>query len=111
MLACDYGKEGSHMTNEGIKTLLVYKRDLRRRGGEHKVFEWDYFPNSTLEYNMEELLDPQRLAAKWPASKGYRYEVHDTYVKRRHALTGVMVEERFNSPWFSSVASESYWSS
>jgi hypothetical protein len=93
-----------------MKTLLVFKRDLRRRGGERRVLEWDYFPDSTLE-PMEEHLDPLRLAKKWPASKGYRYEIHDTYVERRHALTGVMVKERFNSPWFLSAASESYWSS
>jgi hypothetical protein len=85
-------------------TLEVHKRDARRKSGERLVLKKDY---DTTNRTMLE----QTVRETWPESKGYRTELHETFVSRTNLMTGQPVQERYDLPWSCSVASESYWSS
>jgi hypothetical protein len=57
---------------------------------------------------MEEMRDlRQRL---YPQPK-YRMELHETYVTRRNMMTGAEFQERYDTPYYCSPSSETYWSS
>ena len=48
---------------------------------------------------------------QYPSEKGYKVELFKTYVTRRNALTGEEFQERYNTPYYCSPSSETYWSS
>lgn len=86
-----------------IYTVEVYKKDSRTRAGERllKKVDVDAAKLSVLEFNCD---------TDYPAARGYRYTIHETYVTRKNALTGVEFTERYDTPYFCSPSSESYWS-
>lgn len=84
-------------------TVEVYKADKRVKSGERLVekVDIDAAKLSVLEFNCD---------AKYPAAKGYRYEIHETYVTRKNLMSGKEFTERYDTPYFCSPSSESYWS-
>jgi hypothetical protein len=48
-------------------------------------------------------------AKVYPAPK-YRTEVHDTYVTKKNLMNGEEFQERYDTPYYLSVSSETYWS-
>ena len=84
-------------------TVEVYKTDKRKKSGERQVLKQDYDTDnrSMLEHTVKHT---------WRASQGYRYEIHETYVTRKNLLTGKEFQERYDTPYFCSPSSESYWS-
>lgn len=84
-------------------TLEVYKKDRRCHSGERLVLKEDYDTddNSMLGHTV---------IHTWPPSQGYRTELHKTYVTRRNAMTGAEFQERYDTPYYCSPSSESYWS-
>ena len=87
-----------------MHTVEVYKQDRRKKTGERLVLKRDYDTDdrSTLEASVKET---------WPAAQGFRYEIHETYRTVINLMSGQPVQERYDTPWSCSVASESYWSS
>jgi len=83
-------------------TVEVYKRDARTKVGERMVQKVDH---STADRAAVD----EVYAVKYPASKGYRYEIHETMVRRR-SIHGQEFTERYDTPHFCSPSSESYWS-
>jgi hypothetical protein len=83
-------------------TLIVFKLDRRTKTGEREFIRTDY--NTT---NLAELKANVRDA--WPAGQ-FRTEIHETYVTRKNMMTGMEFQERFDTPYFCSPSSESYWS-
>ena len=85
-------------------TVEVYKRDRRTKSGERLVLKQDYDTDnlSMLEHTVKQT---------WRQSQGYDYEIFETWVTRRNAQTGAEFRERYDTPWTSSPASETYWSS
>ena len=84
-------------------TVEVYKLDRRKKAGErleHKV-EYNDVDYTTLYAGA---------AIMWPATKGFRVEIHETYVTRRNLLSGTEFQERYDTPVYCSPSSESYWS-
>lgn len=83
-------------------TVELYRKDRRCKGGEKFVGRID-FENVTLEgierYCMKNYLLPK-----------YRFSIHETYVTRKNLLTGVEFKERYDTPYFCSPSSETYWS-
>ena len=81
-------------------TVEVYKPDRRTKSGERLVLKQDYATDnlSMLEHSVKHT---------W---RGHRYEIHETMVTRRNAMTGVEFQERYDTPWFASPSSETYWS-
>jgi hypothetical protein len=84
-------------------TVELYKADRRVKSGERldrKVDHSSADPSAIAEV----------YAKKYPASKGYRYEIHLTMVKRVNMMGGAEFTERYDTPYFCSPSSESYWS-
>jgi hypothetical protein len=46
----------------------------------------------------------------WRASQGFRYEIHETWVKRINMMGGAEYTERYDTPRYCSPSSEAYWS-
>ena len=84
-------------------TVEVYKRDARTKKGERRVHKSDYDTTnlSMLEHTVKHT---------WRAADGYRYEIHETYVTRKNMMSGAEFQERYDTPYYCSPSSESYWS-
>lgn len=83
-------------------TLEVYRKDKRCKSGERLYLKRDYDTDniSTLEHVVKHT---------WPPSQ-FRTEIHKTYVTRKNMMSGKEYEERYDTPYFCSPSSESYWS-
>ena len=84
-------------------TVEIYKRDARTKKGERLVSKQDY---DVTEQTMLE----HTVKHTYRASAGYRYEIHETYVTKRNLMGGGEFTERYDTPYYCSPASESYWS-
>ena len=83
-------------------TVEVYKRDRRVKAGERLDRKVDHT-------TADRAAIAEVYAVKYPASKGYRFEIHETMVRRR-TIHGQEFTERYDTPHFCSPSSESYWS-
>ena len=84
-------------------TVEVYKKDARTKKGERLYHKSDYDTDnlSMLEHTVKHT---------WRASAGFRYEIHETYVTRTNLMGGGEFKERYDTPYYCSPASETYWS-
>ena len=84
-------------------TVEIYKRDARTKVGERLVSKTDYETDnkSMLEHTVKHT---------WRPSQGFRYEIHETYVKRTNMMGGKEYTERYDTPRYCSPSSEAYWS-
>jgi len=82
-------------------TVEIYKKDRRSKTGERLVQKQDYDTDnlSMLEHTVKHT---------WLKSEGFRYEIHQTMVRRR-TIHGQEFTERYDTPHFCSPSSESYW--
>ncbi len=88
-------------------TLEVYKKDRRTKSGERLVHKADHdISTSGADLNMFE----HTVKHTWRAGQGYRYEIHVTYVKRKNLMSGNEFVERYDTPYYCSPSSETYWS-
>jgi hypothetical protein len=87
-------------------TLNIYKKDGRTKAGERFVAGYDYdrADRAAMEREVKELYP------LYTPKDGYRFEIRETYVKRKNIMTGQEVEERYDTPYACSVSSEAYWS-
>jgi len=86
-------------------TLEIYKSDRRTKQGERLVGKYDYeLPNK--EAMVREI---RELYPTYKSLDGYRFEIHETMVRRR-SIHGQEFTERYDTPHFCSPSSESYWS-
>lgn len=85
-------------------TVELYKADKRVKNGERLVRKSDHSV-------------PDRVAIEtvysttYPASKGYRFAIFETMVTRTNHMTGLPFKERYDTPYFCSPRSETYFSS
>jgi len=84
-------------------TVEVYKADKRKKSGERLVEKID-LTNITPVH--AEIVTKK----KYPASKGYRFELHSTYVTRTNMMSKLEYTERYDTPRYCSPSSEAYWS-
>ena len=89
-------------------TVEVYKRDGRLKSGERLVKKYDLSTAVSLKSADAHVAAIQ--IATYPVSKGYRVELLETYVTRKNVLTGEEFKERYDTPYFCSPSSESFWS-
>jgi hypothetical protein len=78
-------------------TVEIYKQDARTKKGERLVSKTDYDTDnlSMLEHTVKHT---------YRASQGFRYEIHVTM------MGGGKFMERYDTPYYCSPSSESYWS-
>lgn len=84
-------------------TVELYKKDARKKSGERLDRKVDH---STADRSAIEAVYDK----KYPAAKGYRYEIHVTMVEKTNMMGGGKFLERYDTPYYCSPASESYWS-
>ena len=84
-------------------TVEIYKTDKRKKSGERLVSKTDYATDnrSMLEHTVKHSINP---------SKGERYEIHETFVTKTSLMGGKEFQERYDTPYYCSPSSESYWS-
>ena len=82
-------------------TVEIYRKDLRTKEGERLVLKKDYDTDnrSTLEKTVKDSLQ-----------KNERYEIHETWVTRTSLVGGKEFQERYDTPYYCSPSSETYWS-
>ena len=81
-------------------TLEIYKADKRTKEGRRLRARQDYAP-STKDYI--------QTVAEGKRKLGFIVEVFETYVTRKNLMTGKEFQERYDTPYFCSPSSESYW--
>ena len=86
-------------------TVEVYLKDRRFKAGEHMVNKLD-LESATLEQAM--VWGPNMYGQD--KSRTYRFEVHETMVTRKNAITGQAYQERYDTPRSCSPSSETFWS-
>jgi len=84
-------------------TAEIYKEDRRCKKGERLAFKKDYAisDRQTLTHLLQ---------TTYPSREGYRFEIHETYVTRRNLIGGQEFQERYDTPYYCSPSSETYWS-
>jgi hypothetical protein len=82
-------------------TLEIYKVDRRTKEGRRLHAVEDFAP-STKDY-IEVVAEQKR-------KLGLIVEVYETYVTRKNLMTGREYQERYDTPYYCSPRSESYWS-
>lgn len=95
------------MENPNLNTVTVevYKKDKRTRKGEKLVSKEDVELNSVLTRKM---LSEQVESYIGPKD---RFEIHDTYVEKTNMMSQQTFYERYDTPYYCSPSSETYWCS
>ena len=82
-------------------TLEIYKKDRRTKEGRRLYAKQDFAP-STKDY-IEVVAEQKR-------QLGFIVEVFETYVTKKNLIGGREFQERYDTPYYCSPSSESYWS-
>ena len=82
-------------------TLEIFKSDRRTKEGRRLVAKQDFEP-VTKDY-INAVIDGKR-------KLGFIVEVFETYVTKKNLMTGKEFQERYDTPYFCSPSSESYFS-
>ena len=82
-------------------TLEIYKADKRTKEGKRLVAKQDFAP-CTKDYITVVVESKRKL--------GFIVEVFETYVTRKNLMAGKEFQERYDTPYYCSPSSESYWS-
>ena len=82
-------------------TLEIYKEDKRTKEGKRLVAKQDYAA-STKDYI--------QACAEGKRKLGFIVEVYETFVTRKNLQSGREFQERYDTPYFCSPSSESFWS-
>lgn len=85
-------------------TVELFKKDGRTKAGEKLVEKLDMKEG----VSKETIFD--RISKKFPETKGYRFEIFETYVTKKNLLNGQEFQERYDTPYYCSPSSETYWS-
>jgi hypothetical protein len=82
-------------------TVEIYKADRRIKAGERLVEKRDFDPvtRDYIDTVVEKL-----------SGKGIIIKLHETFVTKTNLMGGKEFTERYDTPYFCSPASESYWS-
>jgi hypothetical protein len=86
-------------------TLELYKTDARTKSGERLVEKRDGCGAMGSPLRAVEL----HYAKMYPAPK-WRVEIHETMVTKRNVMNGAEFKERYDTPYYCSPSSETYWS-
>jgi len=82
-------------------TLELYKSDNRTKEGMRLVAKQEFAP-VTRDYIKAVIEAKTKL--------GFIVKAHETWVTKRNMMTGKTYQERYDTPYFCSPSSESYWS-
>ena len=89
-------------------TFLYHKKDLRSKDGERTVYEVDFDIEPELLSQVVDFTNKELSSKK--GFKNVRLEVIEPMVSRKNYMTGEYFKERWDTPYFASASSESFWS-
>lgn len=84
-------------------TVEVHKLDRRRINGQRLILKKDHAPAT-----INELMNIYR--REYPENKRYKISIYQTFVTRTNIRTGKTFVERYDTPYYLSPSSETYWS-
>ena len=89
-----------------LYTIEIYKTDKRTKEGQRLIGKYDYDrkDRASMEREVKELYPTYK------AKYGYIFNIVETMVSRTNALSGKTFQERYDTPYYCSPSSESYWS-
>ena len=82
-------------------TVEIYKADRRVKAGQRLVEKSDFEP-VTRDY-IDTVVEAKQ-------GQGFIVKLHETFVTKTNLMGGKEFTERYDTPYFCSPASESYWS-
>jgi hypothetical protein len=82
-------------------TVEIYKTDRRVKEGRRLVEKSDFDP-VTRDY-IETVVEAKQ-------DQGFIVELHETFVTKTNLMGGKEFTERYDTPYYCSPSSESYWS-
>lgn len=82
-------------------TVEIYKADRRVKEGQRLVEKRDFDP-VTRDY-IDTVVEAKQ-------TQGFIVKLHETFVTKKNLMGGKEFTERYDTPYFCSPASESYWS-
>ena len=82
-------------------TLEIYKSDKRTKEGRRLYAKEDFAPVTK---------DYIQAVAEGKRKLGFIVEVFETFVTRKNLQSGREFQERYDTPYFCSPSSESFWS-
>ena len=85
-------------------TVEVWKKDGRYKSGLKLEMKLEY-PDTDYGWLEEHLKESKY------GTTGYQYKIFETWVTRKCLLTGEPFTERYDTPYYCSPSSETYWSS
>ena len=80
-------------------TVEVYRLDKRYKEGRVLSYKTDY-----------EDVTLAQMERMYPARPRYVRFIYETFVTKKNLLTGHEYKERYDTPYFCSPSSETYWS-
>ena len=84
-------------------TVEVYKDDKRVKRGRRFIHKIDVKAHNSIEA-------VKSLVKTYPQTKGYHMTAYETWVTRKHLISGELFKERYDTPYYCSPSSETYWS-
>lgn len=94
-------EKGYKMSSLKEYTLEIYKSDKRTKEGRRLYAKQDFEP-VTKDY-INAVADAKR-------GLGFIVEVYETFVTKTNLIGGKEFQERYDTPYYCSPSSESYWS-
>jgi len=94
-------EKGMQMSALKEYTLEIYKTDRRTKEGVRLVEKIDFDPVTK---------DYIESVAKSNRERGLIVNVFETYVTKKNLIGGKEFQERYDTPYYCSPSSESYWS-
>jgi hypothetical protein len=82
-------------------TVEIYKKDRRIKAGQRLVEKKDFCP-VTRDYIQTVVSDK--------TAQGFVVKLFETFVTRTNLMGGKEFTERYDTPYYCSPSSESYWS-
>ena len=82
-------------------TLEIYKVDRRVKGGYRLVEKRDFAPTTKDAINA--------ITEKFQ-DQGFIVKIFETFVTKKNLMGGAEFQERYDTPYYCSPSSESYWS-
>jgi hypothetical protein len=82
-------------------TLEIYKSDKRTKEGRRLIAKQEFAPVTK---------DYIEIVAEQKRKLGLTVEVFETWVTKKNMMSGKEFKEKYDTPYYCSPASESYWS-
>jgi hypothetical protein len=85
-------------------TVEVYKVDKRYKNGIKLWGKFDFV-------QIEEAELERMISSMYAGDNKFTWKIFNTYVTRKNLLTGEPFQERYDTPYYCSPSSETFWSS